>query len=179
MIWFWCHFIIFMCLSHNEINHHTIHQTTDSNTTQPYRPLPIEGKATDFRFFASARVRQFLTVLSRFCWELSDFHVGPLQCITYLAGKWCPGQMAAVKEQHNKALMLNGPCYPIRLCCVVRWQSVCTCTGYWTMGSCWTREVNSRAWWGHLKSRESWKWDWDLQLCDSDDEEKKVGGSMN
>lgn len=64
-----------------------------SKTT--YRPLPIEGRAILLRSFSSANLRQFFTVLSKSSAGFEALQLGLLQLITNLAGKLCPGQIAA------------------------------------------------------------------------------------
>lgn len=71
-----------------------------------YDPLPIEGMAIDLRFFSSASFRTFFTAFSKSCCELPDppLQFGLLTWITNLAGKFCPGQIAAVNEAVVKML---------------------------------------------------------------------------
>ena len=63
---------------------------------QTHLPLLTDGSAMDVRFLESARVRQFLMAFSRLATALDWPHVGLFTWITYLAGKVCPGHMAAV-----------------------------------------------------------------------------------
>ena len=59
-----------------------------------YFPLLIEGTASVLKCFESARVNIFFTAFSSCCCAFEDDQVGLCTWITYLAGKFCPWQIA-------------------------------------------------------------------------------------
>lgn len=65
----------------------------------------MEGKATDFSFFSSARARQFFTVLSSISSHLSEPQPGLLQWITYLAGRPKPAVNTAERRGRKEWLI--------------------------------------------------------------------------
>ena len=67
----------------------------------------MEGKATDFSFFSSARAKQFFTVLSSISSHLSEPQLGLLQWITYLAGKPKPPVNTAEGRREVDTLVRN------------------------------------------------------------------------
>lgn len=71
--------------------------------------------AIDLRFFSSASFRTFFTAFSKSCCELPDppLQVGLLTWITNLAGKLCPGQIAATISQCVCYFMQNQNFYLI------------------------------------------------------------------
>lgn len=54
-----------------------------------------------FKFLESASFKQLTIAVSSRSGALSTFQVGPLQKMTNLAGKLCPGQMVASKTQSS------------------------------------------------------------------------------
>ena len=80
---------------------HSFINTDNSDNITPiftYFPLLIDGIATDFKFFSSANLRTFLVAVSSCCCELEDPQLGLLTWITYFAGKFFPGQIAAASN---------------------------------------------------------------------------------
>ena len=63
---------------------------------QTYFPLLMDGKARDFKFLLSAKVKIFFTALSRLCVAFCCPHVWLHTWITYFDGNFLAGHIAAV-----------------------------------------------------------------------------------
>lgn len=95
-------------------------------TLGTHLPLLMEGRATVFKCFSSASFSTFSTAVFSCCCALESPHDGLLTWITYLAGNFFPGHIAAeTQELFPLAMTFYNSCdFVSFLSAMLKWQNV-------------------------------------------------------